>query len=60
VCFFNFLYKLIFFLKFGDALVTSIHCDSPINLVKLLLEKGADLAAKHPYWVFLINLAFSF
>lgn len=44
--------------KYGDALVTAIHCDAPINLVKLLLEKGADLASRHTHWVSFILMTF--
>ena len=43
--------KIFLILKYGDALITAIHYDSPINFVTLLLEKGANLAARHSHWV---------
>lgn len=37
-------------IKYGNALVTAIHYDSPNELITLLLEKGASLASRHKEW----------
>ena len=47
--FFFFLIQIL--IKYGDALVTSIHYDSPVDLIQLLLDKGANLASRNKEWV---------